>query len=323
MRTTWESEIDPYAPQKGYVDEDAQDEMFAEGFFGDDAYVEEARAWHYEDNPLPVRPYHGIRAFRLPTSFVAYSLVTTGAHDAGGDIAEIGAVRFEDGRRRGALATPVSADVPIDAPSGGGIADAAGAPTPAMACRSLAGFCGGLPLIGYGNHGDADPMPMGAVPGGRGVTGKSLDLAELAERLHPGIGGFADMCGYYGVADRMPHRALPVAEAIAGCYLRLIDEVRRTSTDVRDIDADVVGDELAGENVAVTGESDALSQHDALALAKAHGANIQNAVLKKKDRTTLVVWLCPDVTAKVRAAREIGAAVVRTDEFLDLVNERG
>ena len=258
-----------------------------------------------------------MKAFLLPTSYVAYDLETSGFFPDG-EIVEFGAVRVIDGEVTGEFSELCALDgrMNLTASEKNHITDAmlVGKRPLAEVFADFIAFVGALPLVGFNNHSFDDLFIKREVERS-GLTNPLEKRTYDTMTLH-GRQTLEKCCEEYGIDNDEAHRALSDARATRLLYEALRLKWATESTDVRDINAEVIGDELRGEVVCFTGSTDIYPKHACQALALAHGATLSNGVTKK---VTLLVNLEGRVSGKVTKANQYGIRIIQAREFLETI----
>ena len=162
---------------------------------------------------------------RVPhDSYVAIDVETTGLDPQADRIIEVAATRFDRSGAAGHFSSLVDPGRPIPAQvqalTGIGDADVAGAPTITRVGAELAVFAGGRAVVGHNVRFDLDFL----IASGIELAGAALDTWELASVLLPtaarlNLGSLAELLS---VDMPVAHRALADAEATRDVFLRLL-----------------------------------------------------------------------------------------------------
>ena len=270
--------------------------------------------------------YNNIQAFKMPRSFVCVDLETSDFLERGGEIIEIGAVKVINREVVDSFSSLCALNpgehwgVQAERVHGIHQSDLIDAPMRSEVIHAFAGFVQDLPLLGHNSVGFDKPFLMREM-GREGVVmpnpwhDSMIDYRNIIGKPY----NLKAMCEHFGVVNEAAHRAVHDARATALCYVQLIEEAKLLSNDVRDIEAEIVGNELSGENIAITEESPTLSKHDALCLAKAHGATIQNNITKKSTML-LNLGAIPKTTGKYKKAEQYGVKIINEAEFRKIIS---
>ncbi len=265
-------------------------------------------------------------AFDKPKSYVVYDLETTGLTDPIFPI-QYGAMKVIDGQVVDRFYTKVALPDGVKIESGAiekhGIYDREleGAPSQEKAYAAFSSFVGDLPLVSYnGMHYDdpiinciADALGMPHLTENRGSKGeREVDVMQLYMGVVGRRRSLANACAYYGVENQHEHDAMGDVQATQEVYEMMLGDIRRKSTDPRDIDVARMSDELEGELVCVSGGTEK-EKRQYERLAKSMGANLYNNVTKK---VTLCVLLNGTDTGKATKAHTYGIPVLKGKEFL-------
>ncbi len=258
-----------------------------------------------------------MKAFLLPTSYVAYDLETSDYFPKG-EIIEFGAVKVEDGHVTGEFSELCALNGRINpkASETNHITDDMLAEKRSLS-EVFIDFCefiGQLPLVGFNNQRFDDLFI--AREAERAGTRNPVDNGSHDAMLMHGRATLASCCDEYGIVNDEAHRALSDARATRLLYDAIHLQWSMESTDVRDITAEVMGDELAGELVCFTGSTDFYPKRACQTLGLAHGATLSNGVTKK---VTLLVNLEGRVSGKVTKANQYGIRVIEGREFLEMI----
>jgi len=258
-----------------------------------------------------------MKAFLLPTSYVAYDLETSDFFPKG-EIVEFGAVKVEDGQVIGEFAELCSLKGRMNpkASKKNHITD-----TMLVGKRSLsevfADFCafvGSLSLVGFNNK-RFDDLFIGREAERLGIKNPTDNDSYDVMLMH-GRATLASCCDEYGIVNDEAHRALSDARATHALYDAIRLHWSMESTDVRDITAEIVGDELASETVCFTGDTDFYPKRPCETLALAHSATLSNNVTKK---VTLLVNLEGRRSGKVSKAEQYGIRVIDGRHFAEII----
>lgn len=275
---------------------------------------------------MPYPKKKPVKAFELPSSYVAVDLETTGLSPYKDRIIEIGAVKVVEGSAINEFETLVSINAPFSAEAQriSGITPdmLKGAMKESEAIAAFMRFCGSLPLVGHNAKAfDALFIEQALKRSRMDESPIWVDTMKLAGELYGGRISLAKLCNRFGITNQQAHRALPDATATHECYQCLIAEAKALSADARDFpDATGIGP-LAGEVVCFTGESMAFSRHDLMQTVIDNGGGLSNNVTMK---TTLLVDFGDGTTAKARKAREYadrtGVRIITSQEFFSRIN---
>lgn len=258
-----------------------------------------------------------MKAFLLPTSYVAYDLETSDYFPKG-EIVEFGAVKVEDGQVTDEFSELCALNGRMNpkASETNHITN-----TMLVGKRPLsevfADFCefvGTLPLVGFNNQHFDDLFINREAE--RAGTKSPIDNGSHDAMLMHGRATLASCCDEYGIENDEAHRALSDARATRLLYDAIHLQWSMESTDVRDITAEVMGDELAGEVVCFTGSTDFFPKRACQTLGLAHGAVLSNGVTKK---VTLLVNLEDRRSTKVAKAEQYGIRVIDGRDFLEII----
>lgn len=258
-----------------------------------------------------------MKAFLLPASYVAYDLETSSFYPAG-EIVEFGAVKVVEGRDTDEFSELCSLDGKMNpnASAVNGITDEM-----LIGKRSLhdvfadfVTFVGDLPLVGFNNV-HFDDLFIKRAASKAGLTNPLENGSHDAMLMH-GRASLDSCCKEFGIHNDDAHRALSDARATHQLFEALRLLWSKESTDVRDITAEIVGDELNGEIVCFTGSTDFYPKRACQTLALAHGATLSNGVTKK---VTLLVNLEGCKSDKVYKAEQYGIRIIDGKDFLVLI----
>lgn len=259
-----------------------------------------------------------MKAFLLPTSYVAYDLETSDYFPKG-EIVEFGAIKVVDGQVTGEFSELCALDGRMNpkASEANHINDAMleGKRPLSEVFADFCEFVGELPLVGF-NIQHFDDLFI-AREAKRAGTKNPVDNGSHDVMLLHGRATLASCCDEYGIENNEAHRALSDARATRLLYDAIRLQRKMQSTDVRDITAEVMGDELEGEVVCFTGSTDFYPKRACQTLGLAHGATLSNGVTKK---VTLLVNLENHVSDKVAKAKQYGIRVIEGREFLEMID---
>lgn len=258
-----------------------------------------------------------MKAFLLPTSYVAYDLETSDFFPQG-EIVEFGAVRVEDGQVTGEFSELCALDGEMNprASEANRITDdmLAGKRPLAKVFADFCEFVDLLPLVGFNNQ-RFDNLFIAREAERSGIK-NPLDNGSHDAMLMHGRATLASCCDEYGIENNEAHRALSDAHATRLLYDAIRLQWSMESTDVRDITAEVMGDELKGQIVCFTGSTDFYPKRACQTLALVHGAELSNGVTKK---VTLLVNLEGRRSGKVAKAEQYGICIVGGRDFLEMI----
>ena len=266
--------------------------------------------------------------YKLPNSFVAYDLETSDFMNGGGEMVEIGAVRFVDGEpdERFSELCALEGRMNPKATEVNHITDEMleGCRPRAEVFADFCHFVGGLPLVGFNNHDFDDPfVDREAERTGLGspVANGSHDVRVLLG----GRGSLAKWCRELRLVNDEAHRAWSDAEVTGRIFVDI--RTRRLGVfDGRQVaSTGVIDDLLAGQVICFTGTTDDYPKRACQTLALAHGAAVSSGVTKK---ITMLVNLEGRRSGKVAKAEKYVAAgcgieIVDVKEFLSLVGHPG
>ena len=262
-----------------------------------------------------------MKAFLLPRSYVAYDLETSGFFYDGGEIVEIGAVKVIDGKPTDQFSELCSLDGTMNpaAAAKNHITDSmlVGARTLKEVFADFVEFIGDLPLVGFNNK-RFDDLFVKRECERHGIRDVTTPETHDAQKMHGGNPSLQSCCEEFGIVNNDAHRALSDAVATQELFENLRYKWQLESTDVRDIAAEVLGDELQGQTVCFSGTTDFFPKRQCQTLALAHGAILSNSVTKK---VTLLVNLEGRESAQVIRASRYGIKTIDGYEFLKLINE--
>lgn len=266
-------------------------------------------------------------AWKLPTSYVAYDLETTGLHNPVWPV-QYGAIRVIDGNPEETFTTLVALPTGVEMEKGAiavhGIKPEmlVDAPSQREAYVAFSDFVGELPLLGFNSKSYDGPvidrladlyhMPHLTDNSGGSVKGQ-IDALELYRKLF-GIGKskLSDVCEHYGVTNNNAHDAIGDVQATIRVYDKIVDDIRANSTDPKDISVEQESSELVGTLVCVTGGS--LSDKRAYEkLVISMGGMLHGDVTKKVN---LCILLNDDETGKSKKAVKYGIPVMTGKNFL-------
>lgn len=258
-----------------------------------------------------------MKAFLLPTSYVAYDLETSDYFPRG-EIVEFGAVKVEDGRVTGEFSELCALEGKMNpkASATNHITDAmlVGKRSLSKVFTDFCAFVDSLPLVGFNNK-RFDDLFIGREAERAGCR-NPVDNGSRDVMLMHGRASLASCCQEYGIVNDEAHRALSDACVTHILYDAIRLQWSMESTDVRDVTAEVVGDELSGEVVCFTGDTDFYPKRPCQTLALAHGARLSNGVTKK---VTLLVNLEGRRSGKVSKAEQYGIRVIEGHDFTDII----
>ena len=276
-----------------------------------------------------------MKAYTLPVSYVVYDLETSdlfedknGKPIEGSQIVEFGAVKVIDGvvvetfNRRCSIEGHMSPG----ATKVNKITDAMllGEPPHDEVFKQFLTFVDGLPLIGYNNN-NFDDKFLDREAGRLGLEVPS-ERRDVRIDLHGSAKNhFAlkDDCRLYGVANKNPHKGLSDALATQELFEKMKTEWRDNSTDCRDVYVEPKTKELAGEIICFTGTTNLHPKRPCMDIARAHGAELTNAVVQHdtpiNKRPTLVVYLDEREGEAITLADEYGIKVLSGNDFLESV----
>lgn len=258
-----------------------------------------------------------MKAFLLPTSYVAYDLETSDYFPRG-EIVEFGAIRVVDGQVTGEFSELCAIDGGMNpkASEANGITDdmLVGKRSLAEVFADFCEFVEPFPLVGFNNQ-RFDDLFIAREAGRAGIK-SPLENGSHDVMLMHGRATLASCCDEYGIVNDEAHRALSDARATRLLYDAVRFRWSMESTDVRDITAEVVGDELKGQIACFTGSTDFFPKRACQTLALAHGAELSNGVTKK---VTLLVNLEGRRSAKVAKAEQYGIRVIEGRDFLEVI----
>ncbi len=165
--------------------------------------------------------------YRIPQSYVAIDLETTGLNPKIDKIIEIGAVCVRDGQVAAEKTTLVNPRLELSehTKSLTGIDDSmvAGAPGIEDVIQEYVEFCRELPLLGHKILFDYSFLKRAAVNQKLLFEKEGIDTLTLCRRFMPGPEKktLESACGYYQVENLSAHRALSDAYAAHGLYQAL------------------------------------------------------------------------------------------------------
>ena len=259
-----------------------------------------------------------MKAFLLPTSYVAYDLETSDYFPKG-EIVELGAVKVEEGQVAGEFSELCALDSRMNpkASETNHITDdmLVGKRPLAEVFADFCEFVGTLPLVGFNNQ-RFDDLFIAREAERTGIK-NPLDNGSHDAMLMHGRATLASCCDEYGIENDEAHRALSDARATRLLYDAIHLQWSMESTDVRDITAEIMGDELEGQVVCFTGSTDFYPKRACQTLALTHGAELSNGVTKK---VTLLVDLEGRRSTKVAKAEQYGIRVIEGRDFLEIIN---
>lgn len=274
----------------------------------------------YKQSPRVRTPMYQktMKAFLLPTSYVAYDLETSDYFPKG-EIIEFGAVKVEDGLVTDEFSELCALNGRINpkASEANHITDAMliGKRSLSEVFIDFCEFIGQLPLVGFNNQRFDDLFI--AREAKRARIKNPIDNGSYDAMLMHGRATLASCCEEYGIENDEAHRALSDARATRLLYDSIHHQWSMESTDVRDITAEVMGDELEGQIVCFTGSTDFYPKRACQTLALAHGAELSNGVTKK---VTLLVNLEGRRSTKVAKAEQYGISVIEGRDFLEIID---
>ena len=245
---------------------------------------------------------------KLPVSYVAMDLETTGLDPASCGIVEIAGVKVIDGVVAETFQTLVDTDARMSAEATkiNGISREMlkGAPKTSEAITSFIGFAGDLPLLGHNavSFDKAFIEKACAYAPNASAPNEWYDTMVIYKQLHGHRISLVNLCEEAGVVNDKAHRALSDAQATHECYQWLRAQIAATTTDANDF-TDIADDgPLHGEVVCITGNHGSMSRHDLMALICEKGGKPSNNVTLKT--TMLVDFGGGTETGKLKKASE-------------------
>lgn len=275
---------------------------------------------HCESSDFLRRNMFVSKTLDLPTSYVCYDLETTGLGPSS-QIIEIGAVRvvdrYEDERFDTFVALDKGAHIEPGAQRVNHITEdmLQGAPTIEEAYQRFRDFVGDFALVGQNIHGFDNAFVERAARRAQLPSVVSNGWYDTMLLYRKFVGRPADLgsiCRHYGIQNEEAHRAWADARATSDCYLALIRDAASIAVDV-DAPVNAVAHELDEEVIVFTGNTYEYPKRVCEVVAMRHGAQIAQRVTHK---TTMLVYLEPHETSKLRRARQLGCPVVSGDDFL-------
>lgn len=268
----------------------------------------------------------GVCLAKLPNSYVAMDLETTGLNPEVDGIIEIAGVKVVDGIVSETFQTYVdtSARMSAEAASVNGITKdmLKGAPTTEDALLRFLEFSEGFPLIGHNAKKFDRAFVNQACAHSRGASTPTewYDTMEIYRDLFGRNISLKSLCIEAGVENKKAHSALPDTQATHECYQWLRGEVAKYTTDARDFSTHADSGVLLGEVVCITGENPLVSRHDMMQAICDNGGTPSNGVTKK---VTMLVKFGDAVTGKVKKAQEYadvtGIRTIDGNTFCDMV----
>lgn len=263
-----------------------------------------------------------VKLHKLPSSYVAMDLETTGFDSLRDGIIEIAGVKVVDGNVVDTFQTLVDTDAKMSAQAravNGITRDMLkGAPKTDEAVRAFVGFANGMPLLGHNAIGFDRGFVEHAcarIPD-IAMTCEWVDTMKIAKDIYDGSASLETLCEKFGVANANAHRALSDAMATHECYQAMRADIALVTTDARDFPEPSCDGPLSGEVVCFTGESLIMSRHDAMMAVVEHGGSLSNSVTKK---TTMLVSFEGRDSGKAKKAREYGVRTIGGEEFMSLI----
>ena len=162
---------------------------------------------------LRPRPLLGAMSLPLSADFVAVDVETTSLSPVTGEIIELGAVRFSDGRPSERFQTLVAPLGPVDPQTyeltGITKADLGDAPLLSDVFHEFLAFVGNLPLVAHNGAFDRGFLRAAARTLNHPLESPVLDTLALGRLLHPDRGShrLPDLANLYGVNLENHHRA--------------------------------------------------------------------------------------------------------------------
>lgn len=278
--------------------------------------------------------WNTVTAFDLPHTYVVYDLETTGLIDS--LPVQYGALKIVDDNEAERFETlvklPNGKHIEPDAARVNHISecDLIGAPTQEEAYRAFANFVGNFPLIGFNNRNYDDliinslasEFGLSSLTNNHGPAGNDVgqDVQYLYMKIRP-MGfkpSLAKVCEAFGIVNPHAHDAMGDVVATNEAYQEIVRVIQRNSSDVRDIEAVTLSNELEGEVICVSGGSNDEKRSMEL-LAKSMGADLHPRVTKK---VTLCILLNDEDTGNSKKARAYGIPVMKGFEFMNTYNKR-
>lgn len=268
----------------------------------------------------------GVCLAKLPNSYVAIDLETTGLNPEVDGIVEIAGVKVVDGIVSDTFQTYVdtSARMSAEAASVNGITKdmLKNAPKTEEALLQFLAFSDGFPLIGH-NAKKFDRLFVNqacAHSSEASAPTEWFDTMEIYRDLFGRNISLKSLCIEAGVENEKAHSALPDTRATHECYQWLRGEVAKHTTDARDFPAHADSGVLLGEVVCITGENSLVSRHDMMQAICDNGGTPSNSVTKK---VTMLVKFGDAATGKVKKAQEYadvtGIRTIDGKAFCDMV----
>lgn len=277
-----------------------------------------------------------MKAFKLPSSYVAYDLETSTLFEKGGEIVEFGAVKVIDGVE---IEPPFQELCALD-----GMMDSEASQVNHITDDMLVGkrslaevfadfieFVDGMPLIGY-NSAAFDDLFINREAERAGIESP---INNRARDVKVDIHGTKDPeklkryslngdCNTYGLVNEEAHRALSDARATQELFEVMRIEWQDNSTDSRDIAVIPTSYELAGEVICFTGSTDMFPKRKCMEVARAHGAELTNDINTRETANnklaTMLVKLGKRDSNRVEKAIQNGVRIVEAEEFLTMVS---
>jgi DNA polymerase III epsilon subunit family exonuclease len=249
-----------------------------------------------------------MKLHKLPNSYVAMDLETTGFNSVSDGIVEIGAVKVIDGLMVETFETFVDTDAKMnpEARKVNGITRdmLKGAPKTDEAMRAFIAFADGMPLLGH-NAIDFDrgfiEHACVRIPD-LAVDNEWFDTMKLARDIYGGKVSLEALCERHGIVNDSAHRALSDSMATHECYQAMRSDIARVTTDARDFPEPAATGPLVGEVICITGECPTMCRHDLMQLIIENGGTLANSVTKK---VTILVDFEGRESGKVKKAREL------------------
>ncbi len=262
---------------------------------------------------------------KLPVSYIAMDLETTGLDPKNDGIVEVAGVKVIDNEVSDTFQTLVDTDAHLsrEASEVNNITREMlrGAPKADEALSRFIEWSGGLPMLGH-NAKDFDRAFVERVCAYTTIVAPTewYDTMEIAQQVYGQRISLKNLCQRCGVTNDEAHRALSDSMAVHECYqfMRLV--IAEVTTDARNFSDPVVSGPLTGEVVCITGNLPGITRHDLMQAVVDNGGRVSNNVTLK---VTILANLGGDYTTKVRKAytyrERTGIRVISANEFLPLV----
>lgn len=280
--------------------------------------------------------YRDLKACKMPTTYVAYDLETTGLPDEDPYPVQYGAIKVVDGVETDCFETlvalPDGVHIEKEAYDKHGISESClvGAQSQIQAYLNFSDFVGDYPLIGYNNY-DFDDLIIDKIADEFNLNKLTSNYIvdpvfgkQSGKDLMVIVGGkfgfsrrpsLDRVCSEFDVVNNKAHDAVADCRATSEIYLKARQLVKSISCDYRDIEVEPVSDELANQTIVFTYARDL--ERQCQVFVRRLGAQTRNSVTKS---TTLLVNFGNKDSRNVKNAKKYGIPIWSQDEFLSHFN---